>query len=512
MLRKLFFLTFCLLIFSCKTKEKREFLRIPLTAQPSTLDWNLASDANSFDVIINIMEGLLQYDDDLRVLPAIAESYQANEDFTQYTFTLRKKALWSDFAPIICQHFKDSWIRLLKPETAAEYAYFLYSIKNAEAFNSGKIKDPEKLGIRCLSDRKLVVDLENSVPFFHHLVTFMVTYPIRKDLLDKNPKFFSPGNMVVTGPFIPSKQIQDYKIVLEKNPSYFGKEPKSKMVEFYIVENESIALNLFSGKILDMVRNIPPNSLNMFSQDPRLHSFNKFGLIYLGFGKKLHPGLKDPQTRRYIFRNINRTWLCKALAGGEKPISQFVPRGMLGFSRSLEDELIKDPVPNSIKKWNYPNPIKLSYRTSGTFPLIAENLQAQLAKIGIPILLMPMDDKMFFQSLNADSQDLFIGRWIADFPDPENFLSLFLSNSGNNHTFFRNFEYDALVKEARSLKLRTERRKIYDKAQKILLDKEIALAPLFQMQQNMLLSSKLKDFIFNSMDMIILKEAYLENP
>ena len=498
-------------ILSCSKSNDKNKLRVPLAANPTTLDWNKASDANSFDVIVNLMEGLLQYDEEMNVIPAIAKGYEHNRNHTKYRFFLRQDVRWSDGEPVLCKHFKDSWIRLLTPETAAEYAYFIYHIKNSEEFNTGKIKNPEKVGIKCFDNYTLDVELKESVPFFEHIVTFMVTFPIRKDLLeDYGNKFFSPKRLVVTGPYLLSKEIQDYKISLKRNPLYHGEAAKTPLLDFYIVENESIALNLFNGGMLDLIRNLPPNSFSLYKSDHRLRTSKKLAVIYLAFGKKLPKSFEELRLRQYLNQAIDRKWLTKALSTGETPLMQFLPisKDLTEFRKDRQlnrdiiawNKKIAQSKPDNLGK----DPLKLRYRTSGNFPLIAQNIFAQLTQAGFKIELEPMDDKMFFQQLSADSRDLFIGRWIADYPDPNNFMELFLSNAGNNHTFFKNEEYDKLITVAKSQDI-FDRKVTYGRAQRLLLLNECAIIPLFQIGQNILLQEQIQNFKPNALDILTFK-------
>jgi len=109
-----------------------------LNAEPPTLDWSLATDNVSIRVIENLMEGLAQYDENLQPIPAIAQNWEVSSDGRRYLFYLRQDVFWTDGVQLTAHDFEYAWKRLLNPATASEYAYFLYDIKNAAAYNAGK--------------------------------------------------------------------------------------------------------------------------------------------------------------------------------------------------------------------------------------------------------------------------------------------------------------------------------------------------------------------------------------
>ena len=137
------FITGC----SPSTSKDESVFRMSIKNEPPTLDWTLATDSVSFTILTNIMEGLTQYDSELKAKPAIAKKWEYSEDGQTITFFLRNDVYWSDGKHVTASDFEYSWKRLLSPESAAQYAYFLFDIENASQYNSGKITDPNKVGI-----------------------------------------------------------------------------------------------------------------------------------------------------------------------------------------------------------------------------------------------------------------------------------------------------------------------------------------------------------------------------
>ena len=130
------------LVASCSGEkiDNGQVFRMPISNEPPTLDWSLATDSVSFDILTNIMEGLTQYDSNMEPVPAIAKRWEISKNGIMITYYLRDDVFWTDGQPVTAHDFEYSWKRLLNPATAAQYAYFLFDVENAQEFNSGKIK------------------------------------------------------------------------------------------------------------------------------------------------------------------------------------------------------------------------------------------------------------------------------------------------------------------------------------------------------------------------------------
>ncbi|MXW44295.1 MAG: peptide ABC transporter substrate-binding protein, partial [Candidatus Dadabacteria bacterium] len=165
--------------------SRKDTLNINIGTEPPTLDWSLATDVTSFTIIENKMDGLAAFDGKYEPVPALARSWRVSEDGRTYTFKIREKVLWTDGVPLRAGDFLYSWKRILKPETAGSYAYFLFDVKNARKFNSGEIKDFAKVGVKAPDEHTLIVTLEKPRAYFLSLVTFMSTFPMRKDIVER---------------------------------------------------------------------------------------------------------------------------------------------------------------------------------------------------------------------------------------------------------------------------------------------------------------------------------------
>src|SRR6185312_13385522 len=195
-----FALALALLLAACRSTPRAgdSRFRVNLGTEPPSLDWSLATDHVSFNVIANLMVGLTEFDKNLKPAPVIANSWDVLDGGKRIVFHLRDDVLWSDGRKVRAQDFEYSWKRLLNPKTASEYAYTLFDIVNAQEFNDGKIKEPDAVGVRATDDSTLVVQLRAPASYFLAITTFEVTFPQRQDVVEKFQSRWTDADNIVT--------------------------------------------------------------------------------------------------------------------------------------------------------------------------------------------------------------------------------------------------------------------------------------------------------------------------
>ena len=478
--------------------------------EPPTLDPNLATDSVSHRILTNTQAGLTRFDTKtLRAVPCIAEKWWYSDDGRTVTFKIRDDALWSDGKPITSFDFLYSWKRLLDPKTGAEYSYFLYDIEDAMEFNSGK-KDYFS-GVTTSDEKTLIVRLKRPIVYLPMLVTFMVTYPVRQDIIEKyQNEWTEPKHYVSSGPFILKEWIHDYKVVLEPNPVWFGTKPKLKRVEFYVVGEPSTSLNLYRFGFFHTVGLFSLaiqkyKGTEEFIQTPGLRGF------YVAFNIKKKP-FDNVHLRRALAHSVDRTSIVKALGNVDIPATSWIPPGMLAHNPNIGLEFDPEKAKSELQKvkLDKQQKLKLYFNQSPENTKISEVLKESWRKIlNLDVEIESMEWKMFLSTLNSDPPPLFRLGWGADFPDPSNFMDLFTSSSGNNYTAFASEEYDEIIEKASEERNEQKRIELYNMAQKILLEKEVAIIPLFWSTTNAL---KKKNLVLelNPLDIIYLDETYFK--
>ncbi|MBP6746424.1 hypothetical protein KA344_14395, partial [bacterium] len=204
------------------TKARSRFepgvLRVNLGTEPPGLDWHTATDSTSFDVVSNLMVGLTQYTNDLTCAPSCAKDWEVLDDGKRYLFHLRDDLRWTDGKPVTAYDFEYAWKRLLNPATAAQYAFFLYDVVNAREYNTGKLKNADLLGIKALDPLTFEVRLSKPAAYFIYLTAFCVSFPMRKDVVERfGDRWTEPENFVTNGPFKLKHWQHEYKMELSAN-------------------------------------------------------------------------------------------------------------------------------------------------------------------------------------------------------------------------------------------------------------------------------------------------------
>ena len=479
-------------------------IRMRLPTDPPSLDWTLATDNVSKEVLQNIQDGLIEHDVDMKVRPSLAASWTISPDGKTYTFKLRKGVKWTDGQELVAQHFVDSWERLLAPATASEYSYFLFDVVNAEGYQKGEIKDFGQVGIKATDAETLVVTLKVPAAYWIHIPGFWVTYPIRKDVIAQHgDKWTQPANMQTLGAYRLKAWEHDSKLVLEKNPTYFEAEAIAgapQNVEFRVVKEESTAVTLFEGGQLDIVRDLPPSQVPTLANMPEFISTPYLRSYYVGFHVK-NGQVADRRVREALALAIDRNEVAKVLPKMVTPESSWVPPGMIAYNseRGIKHDPVKaKAIWDSIAK--KPATIDYWFDTRERNKLVAENLQNQWKRtLGVDVKIQNQEWKVYLKFLEKSPPAVFRMGWGADYPDPDNFLNLFPCQSGNNHTGFCNATYDGLLKTASGSQNEAERIKAYDQAQKILLEDEIAIVPLFVEANLHLVARRVEGFRPNNM-------------
>src|SRR5688572_16774869 len=234
-----------MLVTACKSAPKgggENHFRVNLGTEPPSLDWSIATDHVSFNVISNLMVGLTEFDKELKPSPVIAKAWELHDGGRRIVFHLRDDVQWSDGQKVRAQDFEYSWKRLLDPKTASEYAYILFDLVNAQEYHEGKITAVANVGVRAVEDYKLEVRLRHPASYFLALTTFEVTFPQRQDIIEKfGARWTEPGNIVTNGPYLLTSWKHENEIELSANRDFFGGKPAIDRVRMFMVNEKTTA-------------------------------------------------------------------------------------------------------------------------------------------------------------------------------------------------------------------------------------------------------------------------------
>lgn len=513
---------FCLVTFwSCTPPSEPPggtVFHVNLGTEPPSLDWSLATDHVSLNVVANLMVGLTEFDEKLKPVPVIARSWEILDGGRRIVFRLRDDVSWSDGEKVRARDFEYSWKRLLNPKTASEYAYILFDILNAEEYNQGKLADESLVGVKAKDDWTLEVRLKHPAAYFVSLTTFEVTYPQRGDIVEKfGANWTEPGNIVTNGPFLLSSWKHENEIQLSANAHFFLGKPAIESVEMFMINEKTTALAMYEREQLDFIDNhsIPIFEKRRLAQMPGFRKVPQLRGYYYGFVTDRKP-FDDVRVRKALSLAVDRSVFPKVLHGGEQPAASWIPPGMLGHNPKIGLHYNPPEARRLLREAGYPDGkgfprVVLAYNTDEDHKIVAEAVQGMWKRnLGVLVQLENQEWKVYLSKLNIDPPHIFRLGWGADYPDPDNFMKLFTALSGNNHTRWRNPRYDDLVNLAAREFDERKRTRLYNEAQKILCETDVPIAPLFTTAESTILNPRFTGLEYSAMGRLVLRHVRLK--
>lgn len=474
-------------------KSDNKVLHLNLGEEPPMLDPQKSTDGVSFQILNAVLEGLVRLDSNEKAKKGsgLAKDWEISPDGLTYTFHLKDNIKWSDGNPITAQDFEYSWKRALDPKTASEYAYIMYPIKNAEAYNSGKAS-ADSVGVKALDDKTLKVELQEPTPYFLNLTAFITYLPVEKSFVEKvgDKLASSPENLVYSGPFVLKTWNHEQNIVIVKNDKYWDKDNvKLDEIDFDMIKDLNTAAQSFDSGQYDEI-NISGDYVAKYKDKVQTHP-NGF-TYFLGFNN-LNSVFKNANIRKAFTIAINRkAFADNVLKDGSIPAYAFVPNGITGlngeFRKEAGENLFKEDSKEAKillqKGMNELNITKLPKITLLTDDTDVAKKEAQAIQqfwkdnLGVEVTIQNVAYKVRLQMFSKQQYDVCLTRWGADYNDPMTFLDLWTTDAGNNNVKYSNPQYDKLIKEAKITndnKLRMDKMR---EAEKILMN-DMPVGPLF---------------------------------
>jgi oligopeptide transport system substrate-binding protein len=446
-------------------------------------------------------------------LPGLAERWEQSTDGLVYTFFLRTNALWSTGEPIGADDFVYSWRRVLDPLTACEYVGLLFYVKNGEAFNTGKIKDPSLIGVHALDRYTLRVDLESPTPFFLDLCAVATLAVVPRQAIEKyGDRWLMVRPVPVSGAYqLETWRLND-KIRLRKNRMYWdAAHTQSEVVDLLPCASPNTALNLYQTGAADVVWDkelIPSDLLDLVKQRPDFHSFGYLATYFFRFNVTRKP-FDDPRVRKAMAMAIDKKrFVAKITRAGEQVADHYVPAGVENYESPAGLGYDPEKARALLAEAGYPGGqgfplVHYLYNSNGkTHEQIAVELQQMWKQeLGINLALRKLEWKVFLRAQYNLDYDTCRSSWVGDYNDPNTFLDMFMSNNGNNRTGWKNERYDGLMRRANAQSDLQERKKLLQAAETILIRDEAPIVPLyFYVGINYFDTNTIKGIFFNIRD------------
>lgn len=458
----------------------------------NSLDPIFAKDIANIQAVNQLFNGLVEMDKELNVVPSVAKSWKISENGKLYTFIINTSV---EFHPhpslekrnVTAYDFEYSFNRLLDPKNASPGRWIFDKVDNFEAKN----------------DSIFQIKLKNPFNAFLGLLTMKYCSVVPKNVVEFYDDDFR-SNPIGTGPFKFKRWEENIKLVLRKNENYFQKDSIGNQLPYleaisitFLPEKQSEFLQLVKGEI-DFISGLDNSYKDeIITNNGRLNEFYKdrikmlrgpyLNTEYLAFFLKSEKNeIKSELIRKAINIGFDKRKMLKFLRNGVGIPAEagFIPSGLPGYKKNniniYNTELAKSYVNNYKEKYN--STPSLTLTTSSNYLDLCEFIQKELEKLGIEINIDVIPGSALKQAKANGKLDFFRASWIADYPDAENYLSLFYSKNlapdGPNYTHFSNDEYDRMYENSLRETNPEKSKLLYQKMDSIITSKSI-IVPLF---------------------------------
>lgn len=496
-------------------------------SEPQGLDPHVVTGVPENHILRALFEGLaVKNPYTLEPEPGVASSWDISDDGRVITFHINPEAVWSNGEPITAADYVWSWERLLTPVLGAEYAYMLFPVKNAEAFNKGEVTDFSEVGVKALDNSTLQVTLNERTPYFLQLMDHYSTFAVHRATIEKHGKatdrftaWTRVENMVSNGAFRLKKWQLNRRIELEKSDTYWDRDKvRLNGIIFYPTENGVSEERMFRVGQLHYSGSVPLGKIPVYQEmenSPYVQAAY-LGTYYYLLNTKRAP-TDNLNVRKALSIAVDRDKLNKTiLKGTNLSAYSITPPDTLGY---FPPKLFSYDVAYArelLAEAGYPNGegwpgLELTYNTSDDHRKIAVALQ-QMWKdnLNIEVTLTNQEWKVYLDSITNMHFQIARRGWIGDYVDPNNFLDLFISTGGNNNTGFADPAYDEMIlREAPQAATREERFAIFKKAETLLME-QMPIIPIFTYTSKHLIHPSVNGMPPNLMDSVNMKYVWLD--
>lgn len=479
------------------------------TMEPTSLNTLLATYAYDFTPINAMIECLYRDDENDVPQPAGAETVDISDDKLVYTFHLREDATWSNGDPVVATDYEFAWQQALNPEVASDYAYMLYFIHNAEPYFNGEVEWSE-VGVKVIDDYTLEVTLDNPLPYATDLFAFPTLAPINQKFYEEvgADKYATDAEyFCCNGMYELTEWSHNSEIVFEKREDYWNADAVGPdTIVYKIITDSQAGLNSYLSREIDYT------------------DLDSGEVVQQAEAAGFEVGVKPARSSYYLIVNTEDEFMSNqnlrlALAysidkqalvdtvyqNDNQPMTSFTPPAIMGANdSSFQEALVAE------RGEMYPG--------SGDLEKAQEYLQAALEELGCTVDELNLsidcaDDSLrrncatFLQeqwrqnlgienitvnsmqtkqvSANRQSGDycMSLGGWSPDYNDAINFLDLWVTDGGNNDSFWSNEEYDNLIAQATAEADEEVRQQYLFDAEEILAA-EMPVIPLYWQCQN----------------------------
>ncbi|MCK5212347.1 MAG: peptide ABC transporter substrate-binding protein [Dehalococcoidia bacterium] len=445
---------------------------------PITLDPAISGEMSSHSYVMNLYSGLVKLNSELETEPDIAESWTVSEDGTTYTFNLRKDVRFHSGRSLTAADFKFSWERACNPATGSRTAAtYLNDITGSREVLEGRAT--EISGVTVVDDYTLQVDIDSPKSYFIDKLTYSTAFVVDAESVSRGSDWWREPNG--TGPFKMWEWREGDLIALIRNPDYYGEPSQVDAVYFHLLagipsalyEQGEIDVVSVSSAYMDQVTD-PANPVHT-----ELVSAPELSLYYIGFDVT-EPPFDDVYVRQAFCHAVDRERIVRVLFKDSVQVATgFLPAGLPGYDPALTAfEFDPALARELLEKSSYGSAEQLPPITitvsgyANQFPqYIAAAMFDWEENLGVEVSVRQLEPEVFLYHLSDERDELFSMGWIADYPDPYNFLgTLFGTGEENNIGDYSNPELDELLALAAAELDDEVRLEIYRQAERVVIE------------------------------------------
>ena len=500
-----------------------------------------------------IFEGAYTLDPNtLDAILGTASNVEHNDEYTEWTITIRDDAQWSNGDPVTADDFIFAWRRNMRE--AGDYSYLVNEyITGAQAYADAYRDNPatadfSAVGIEKTGDKSLKVSLENPTPYFPDLLTFVVYWPMHEASMEPfketdekghekyNPEWTKPGNLVSNGAFFLERNDQKQGQTLRANEHYWDAENvKSTTIRSLSPIEHQLAFQRYENGMIDWLTDIPGQEAYDMREAGRtdLEVFPAYGTYFWAFNTDdtLPDGTANPLAnitlRKALVAAIDKKEIVDTITKMDQmPTTVYVPKNEEYFKGYPHPAGIATDVEQA-KKWlaeaGYANGeglprLKLLYNTgTGDHEQIAQNLARQWRdKLGVEFDLDPVEMAQFKErysptmnddgTLQAGDFHITRGSWYGDYMDVSTFTDKYKPGSMNNEPAWENPQYADYLKQAKVETDPQKRLELLAQAEALLLDEAVIL-PIYHYTNTFIKAPYVSGIPQNARMMVMMKNV-----
>ena len=536
------FIIIVLGLWACQLEDRyasKAIFRYNVAEGISSLDPAFARSLDNVSAVNHLFNGLVQTDEKLNIQPAIAKSWEIKEAGTLLRFQLRTDVYFHPHSLF----GKDSSRKVV----AEDFVYSFQRLVDEKLLSPGKwvmneVERDEKGDLKVLAknDSLLEIHLKRAFQPFLGILSMQYCAVVPKEVVSYYGRDFR-SNPIGTGPFKFKYWRENGKLILLRHKNYFERDHLAQRLPYldaisisFLKDQEVTFLKFLSGELdylgglkgsykdelLDANGKLRPKYQGQiqFLSGPFLNTEYLGFLVDSNLLEKEQPIL-NPYVRKAINYGFDRKKMLKYLRNGIGfPAEQgFIPKGLPAFTKELHAYSYQpDSVKEMLKKAGFPKGqdlAEIKLHTTGQYQDICEYLQSSLSDFGIKIKVLVNQAATNNQLIANGRVAFFRKSWVADYPDAENYLSLFRSDNfapgGPNYTHYQNHLYDRWYEKAMNT-IKDSLRYVYYQKMDSTIMADAAVVPLFYDQVVRFIHPEISGIGVNPMNLLLLKYAKKE--